>query len=164
MSVVPREGGDPGTLLHMGRPLAASSPAARAAPPTLYAHYTPEQMPFLPPISYPRHPLPPPSTLTATLPKSYPRELCDEGPYAHEVLAALPPPYTHFHPSLTLGRAGSLSSGRATPSCSSTTSSSANHHGSTSTVAFHPENESPRGPQAIPRDQAGSPSQRESSV
>ncbi|XP_045132092.1 uncharacterized protein LOC123516607 isoform X3 [Portunus trituberculatus] len=35
MSVVPREGGDPGTLLHMGRPLAASSPAARAAPPTL---------------------------------------------------------------------------------------------------------------------------------
>ncbi|KAK3858306.1 hypothetical protein Pcinc_035501 [Petrolisthes cinctipes] len=72
-----------------------------------------------------------------------------------------------FYPSLTLGRTGSLSSsGRLTPSSTTSSSTTPNtshtnttHNGSTSTVAFHPER-----PNTPPRDVAGSPSHRESSV
>ncbi|KAK8751376.1 hypothetical protein OTU49_014479, partial [Cherax quadricarinatus] len=160
--LLPRET-DP--ILHMGCPLAASTPTARTSTtqPTVYAHYAPEHTTLLPSYTH---------DLSTTLPRSYPREPSSgESPYTRDVLASLSTPYSHH--SFTLGRTGSLSSGRATPPCSSTTTttstttsspSSVNHHGSTSTVAFQLESDSPRIPLVNPRDKAGSPNHRESSV
>ncbi|XP_042886631.1 nephrin-like [Penaeus japonicus] len=150
--MLPRET-DP--LLLVGCPLAASTPTARSTQPSVYAHFSPDQ-PGLPPSYVPE-------LSTATLPKAFPRDLPSDLPYpTHDLtLSSLLPPYSHH--SYTLGRNGSLSSGRATPSCSSSASST-NHHGSASTVAFHPESDSPRAPLVTPRDKTSSPNHRESSV